>query len=118
VGGYSTIAEAASVSYPCTVYMFNAQNCILGNGKSVNFCVIKPIFSFLSLFLAFFPPSKKFAQHNFVHLIGITCLTPAYNEKPILKRSELGEGKIVILVSFWIVSDRTFKPSCIYFPHF
>jgi hypothetical protein len=24
----------------------------------------------------------------------------------------------VILVSFWIVSDRTFKPSCIYFPHF
>jgi len=44
VGGYLTIAEAASVSYPNTVYMFNAQKCILGNGKSVNFCVIELIF--------------------------------------------------------------------------
>jgi hypothetical protein len=55
VGGYSTIAEAASVSYPNTVYMFNAQKCILGYGKSVNFCVIKPTFSFFrSFFLSLF----------------------------------------------------------------
>ena len=58
VGGYSTIAEAASVSYPNTVCMFNAQKCILGNGKSVNFCVMKPIFAFLSFFISCFLPTQ------------------------------------------------------------
>jgi hypothetical protein len=57
VGGYSAIAEAASVSYPNSMYMSNAQKCILGSGKSVNFCIIKPTFSFLPFFLSFFLPS-------------------------------------------------------------